>query len=213
MNFKNKICALALVLSVVVFSPDAKAISIGGKTYTKFLTATSSLTFGYWAGMQKYSTTAYAPIKVTETYVDPDFAAYDVDKIGAVGFTTYAFGTDVSSGVFDVVDAQGRNLLHGTVADADFSTNFYNNLSVVGLYNAVSGLWLTDGLIGSQFYAEVAFHTITGWNGRDIHAANGTFNIYRSRTGNTNVPEPATMTLLATSLVGLLGRRSRKARC
>lgn len=215
---RNLICGAVVVLVGTLGLSTAEAITIGGQNYEKVLSlGTGNETIGYWESLNKYYThTATAenvPISVHSIdFASSDIATDQIEKVYAMGTTIGNYGP-VNAGVVEILGVSGQKLLtaslipNGTVT-ATRVAGPAGHFQVSGLYNITGGLFAVADALTGPLYIDFVFASGGAMLRRDSHYTNGTFHFYRpSEGGQTEVPEPGTVMLLASGLLGL--RRNR----
>lgn len=220
-----QVCALVVCLGFA--GNSAQAITIGGQEFDKFLTIGVNDgggdlgRLGYWISMSKfytYDNVANSPVGIDSIgFVSQALASYNIDQFYAMGTTTTAtFDAAVASGVVSLYDNNGAVLLSANYSslgsvDSTAANGVAGQLDIVGVYTITGGIFHQLGLVTGPIYVSMAFDNVVGLGGNDIHTTNGTVNFYAASNGGTEVPEPATMALLASSLAGAVRLRRRKA--
>lgn len=216
--------ALGVILSLgLLYCEKAAAITIDGTNYELFASVDTSNTNGqlaYWRG-SKYMTfirgsSVNTPIDVTNVTLDPDLQNYNVAKISAMGTSTSAgFDSTINTGNVSLLDATGQTLLTATflksgTIDSTTVGGTAGQLNISGVYTVTGGLFKTGGFALNQIYVELLFDNVTDLSSGDIWTNRGTAKFYRAGETNNEVPEPATMLLLGSSLAGLKLRKRSK---
>jgi PEP-CTERM motif len=216
-----------ILLAIFASGNNAEAITVGGQEYTKILSFTSKDDFGYWTKGLKYFTfrgdnDVVRPNRVgVVTFRDPSLAGVNFNQV-------LAMGKMADKNVTHTAITEGSLTLYGdnntVLLTAIYSSNGFldaisrpgraGQLDVDGVYRVTGGSLFTSGTITSDLYIDISFDNIWRNNTRDgdIRANLGTFTFYRRNGGNppNPVPEPASMILLGSSLLGASRMRKRK---
>lgn len=215
--------AFALLVCLVAFSSQAQAVTIAGVEYDKILsfeTDKRSDRLGYWISMKKfytYDNKPNSPVGVEDvTVFDTALNGHDISEVYLMGTTTNAtFDSQINGGVVGLYDDDGVALISGTYAsnglvDSTHKRGRKGQLNISGLFTVNSGKLFDLGLVQGPLYVEFLFDKVVGLGHNDIHSADGTINFY-TPGGATEIPEPATVALLASSLFGAARLRKKKA--
>src|ERR1700737_2358567 len=137
-------------------------------------------------------------------------------NLGSVGFSTGALsggslqmgGTFAAGGSFTITGNGSKGLPNGTIFSGTFSGPV--TWTLVTLANGTHNYTLTGavaGTLGSSFHTDGATVQLTINTGRGFF--NGTTSFWSGDT-SMSVPEPGTLGLLGTGLVGIAGAMHRK---
>ena len=237
MSFKKLLLVAVMFLAL---SPCANAITIGGNDFTKILSFNTSRDMGYWVGTKKYFTfngtdnTGMVPINVSNvTSKDTTiFGNKAITKVAAMGTTVGLDGSALSSAILNLYGANNELLISATllsngVLNATRKAGYAGELDVNAVYQVTGGSLSQAGLLNGPLYIEISFDHIWQNKYKDLYANVGSFTFYQQvcapggcggttgggstgGTTGTQIPEPATVTLLGTSLLGLLRKKSKK---
>ena len=133
-----------------------------------------------------------------------------VSTLGPVNYDVFAFTPEVSGGyTFDSVVSQGDGFTFLYEGDFDPDAPLDNLLDYgLGNGNAPNGAADGQSLIESLLFADTTYYFVTS----QFAANSGPQSYVTTVTGPGNllaIPEPTTVTLLATATLGLLSRRRR----
>ena len=220
---RSLVTIAAILVSLASFCPSAaNAITIGGSEYDAIASFTTLYRLGYWNAKKKYFTSdnvANSAIPINNVLsVDPILDDYSLDEFYLMGTTaTSAYDTALATGLFELKDENGVNLLTATYSELGFldSTRISGaagGLALSGIFTVNGGLLSSLGLVNGPIYIQASFDYVTGLHYSDMQAKNGTVVLYaRAGDGSTTVPEPGTLVLLSAGLLGSTrARRSKK---
>ena len=217
---KNLIQALALVLCLFAVETSAHAITVNGETFNEVLTLDTSNRLGYWVSMKKfytYDNVHNSPVGVDNVlFSDPALNGFTVDEFYAMGTSTSKrFDSNINTGVVRLLDDKGDKLLEATYAsngkiDSTRIKGNHGQLNITGLFNIQGGIFSDLGILTGPIYVEIKYDTVAAIGRNDLHAANGTVHFYAKDVGGTEVPEPGTVALLVSGLLGAGRARKKK---
>ena len=158
-----------------------------------------------------------------------------VYRVAAMGMTNNNGQSSVSSGAYNITSgvlnlygANNQLLISAVVAsngvvDIVKKSGFAGQENVSAIYNITGGSLFQSGSLTGQLYIDMAFNHVWSNKTHDLKTNLGSINFYRAvcapqgcggTTGGgstgSQIPEPATVTLLGTSLLGLLRKKSKK---
>ncbi len=218
---------LASVLFVGLFAVGtASAVTIAGDEYEEILSFTTTRDFGYWTSQDKFYTfrgndnyIRSIPVSRVTSRSD-DLDGVQFREVFVMGTVDGDLGP-VDSGVVNLIGRGGEELLttqfvsNGSV-NPIYQRGFAGQLDVNGIFEVTGGSLFANGLVTGPLYVEIAFDYVWQPKYADLWANRGSFTFFeRVGPGNPGpdpepVPEPATMVLLASSLIG--GLRLRRKR-
>ncbi len=216
-----------LLLAAFLFVPKAEAITIGGEEYTKVLAFNSHDDLGYWQkGLKWFTFRGDNDIVRTNrigtvTYRDDDLKNVQFNEVLAMG--TYA-----SRNITNTALTSGNVTLYGRNNEVLLIAQYVNNgnlhaierlgtagqLDVKGVYQVTGGSLFASSLLTGQLYIDIALDNVwrNNYAAGDIRANRGTYTFYEKvgETGGNEVPEPASMALLTSSLLAASRLKRKK---
>ncbi len=225
--FLKKLSLFVSVFSLFAFVNNAQAIPVNAKKILSFTTNVGQ-DLGYWAYATKFYTFRSndnypKPLAIANVnYKSASLAAIDFKEINIMG-NTVAPGavvnnqttTNVKSGVVTMYGRNNQVLLVAEYVNAGVLSAIYKGgsagqLNVNGTYKITGGSLFTSGTLTQNLFIDIAFNNIWQNKYKDFKATIGTYTIYSlaggtttgGTTGGTNIPEPATMSLLLSGVLG-----------
>lgn len=199
---------------------NAQAVTINGNSYDELISfdlnrdgLRSNRHIGYWRGMKKFYTYDKPGVTVTDSALaGNDGSAFD--SFYLEGMTATATESSaLASAKFTFFGDDGSTLLTGSYVNAgEFDlkrgTGVNGNFDVTGLFSITGGS--LQALFGTTVYAEFLFDYYSSNGSKDYYGNFGQVHLYGTNGGeeppDTEVPEPASMVLLVSGLIGLRKR-------
>lgn len=216
--------AVALCLTA---RAEATTITIGGEEFTKVLEFKTNQDFGFWPGPKKWygfngNDNYIKPIDISRTtFADPALQGIRFEDVLAMGTTATTTPGAVDSGSVNLY-GRGNELLLSTqyVSGGELSAiyrhGYAGQLEVDGIFEVTGGSLFNSGMLTGPLFIHIAFDYVWQNKVKDLKVKFGTFTFYQGsgvpvtpEDPGTEVPEPMSMGLLLSGLVGAASLRRK----
>ncbi len=219
--------ALLLAVPCFIATSSAHAITIAGEEFEEVLSVYTAHDLGFWANSDKYFT-----FRGNDNYIKPDVIhRVNTNETGVSNRTfreVFTMGASVDDdgplamGVVELYGAHDELLLSANYTDNGSLSTIRRSgrngqLDIVGAYQATGGSLFDQGIFTERLYIEIEFDRVWQNKYKDLKTHLGTYTFYNSLGGitpppppPTDVPEPMSMGLLFSGLIGAAGLRQRK---